>query len=262
MRQVFRLEENPVYWDRRWAATGRDPDRFTDLTRYPIRYAELVVRQPTERILELGCGMGRLLKHYAHAGLRITGVERSDVAVRRIHAEEPALPVCRADVQQLPFGDACFDVVLAFGLYHNLEQGMEAALAETARCLRPGGAFCISMRPDNLAMRANEWLWRAGAGRSAAGRRRFHKWLVGEREFGALLQTHGLRVARVHHARNVSPLYRLAWLRAVRPGEDETARRGRGYALNGMGRLLDGFLTGLAPAQFCNLLVFIGSRVA
>lgn len=259
MRKVFRFEDNQDYWDRRWSEAGQDADHFADLTIYPIRYAEMVMGDPGARALEIGCGLGRVVKHYASQGFAISGIERSMVAVERLNAQAPTLDVRQGDVMTLPFADATFDVVMAFGLFHNLENGLNQALAETARCLRPGGAFAISMRPDNLESRLNEayWRWR---NRRRTGKPRFHKMLVGEREFSAILGRHGLRAEQAHYAGNMPILYRVPVLRDRRPGETEDQRRSRGYRLNPAGRLLQRALSALAPFQMCNVLVYVGRK--
>ncbi len=262
MRKVFRHEDNAGYWDRRWREAAEDRD-FADLSIYPIRYAEMVVGAPGPRILEIGCGLGRVLKHYFSRGHSIVGIERSKVAVDRIADARAGIEVLQASAEALPFAAGSFDIVLAFGVYHNIENGMEAAIAELARVLRPGGRFCVSMRPDNLEMRLNEHVWRLrthGRGRSEP---RFHKWLTPPGPFSRLLARHGLAVESVHFARNMSILYRLPFLRdrTARRGS-ETDRRSMGYRLNAVGRLLDGLLRRLAPYQMCNVLVFIGRREA
>jgi len=255
-----RAETNAVYWDRRWTEADHDADSFTDMDIYPIKYAEMVLTDPEERALELGCGLGRVVLHYHRRGYRIVGVERSAVAVERMLSVYPGVDVRVGDATSLPFEDGLFDVVMAFGLYHNLENDMHAALAETARSLRQGGRFCITMRPDNLEMRANEryWAWR---NRKRAGARNFHKWLVGRDEFAALLAEFGLTSTEVHYARNMSILYRVPFLRDRRAaGADEAVRRAGGYRLNTVGRFVDGLLMRYFPAHFCNVLVFIGTK--
>lgn len=261
MKRVYRYEENTAYWDRRWTEAGEDKDRFERLDIYPIRYAEMVMTDRSARALEIGCGLGRVLKHYRRSGFEIAGIERSAPAVERMRAADPTLDVRTGDVLGLPYESGRFDVVMAFGVFHNLEEGVERALAETARCLKPGGRFCISMRPNNVEMRLNElyWAWRNRHRRSAA--RHFHKLLVGESEFIRLLQQVGLRTEQVHHARNVSLLYRLPFLRDrdVAAGS-ESARRAQGYRLNRIGRAIDGAMTRLFPFQTANVLVFIGRK--
>jgi SAM-dependent methyltransferase len=260
VKKVYRHEDNADYWNRRWTEAGADAPRFTDLSIYPIKYARMVMTDPQQATLEIGAGLGRLVKHYHRDGYRITGVERSEVAVSRVKADDPAIDIRVGDVLALPFADATFDVVLAFGLYHNLETGMDRALGETARCLRPGGRFCISMRPDNVEMWANEWYWRLRQRRSRHQPRRFHKWLVKTGEFRDVLRTHGLDTEEVHYARNMSLLYRIPWLRERSTSEGH--RRAAGYRLNAVGRVLDRALAGAFPSQFCNVLVYVGTRRA
>ena len=260
MKKVLRYEENQDYWDRRWAEAGGDADSFVDLSIYPIKYAEMVMDDPAHHSVELGAGLGRVLKHYYYAGRDIVGLERSEVAVRRLKSENPALDIRVGDVRDLPYADEQFDVAMAFGLYHNLEEGLDLALAETARCLKAGGRFCISMRPNNLEMNFNEWYWSWKQRHQRNGERRFHRWLVGERECQQLFSRHGLHTDQVHRARNVSLLYRIPWLRSGSNSEAE--RRAEGYRLSASGRAFDRLLVGLLPSQFCNVLVYIGHKSA
>ncbi len=258
MRKVFRNEHNQAYWDRRWAEAGRDGESFASLDIYPVRYAEMIMDRAREPVLELGSGLGRVVKHYRRQGRRVFGLERSSTAIRALAGDPDAGFTVQADVLDLPFADSAFGTVMAFGLYHNIEHGLDRALAETARVLRDKGGFCISMRPDNLEMRLNEryWRWRSGGGKNQA--RLFHKWLVGEEEFARVLAGHGLRVTSVHRARNLSILYRIPLLR--RPGRTESENRSRGYRLNALGEIMDRALTGIAPGSFCNVLVFLGVK--
>ena len=251
MRRVYRHESNVDYWDRRWAAEP-DLDGFTDLSVYPIRYAEQVVG-PGDRILEIGCGPGRVLKHYAARGHDVVGVERSEIAVKRLVEEGYDATV--GDVLDLPYPTGRFDVALAFGVYHNLPDRHAAALAETARILRPGGRFCVSVRPDNIEMRANEVYWRW---RNRAPRDQFHKILFGESEFAGMLADAGLVVEQTWRATNVSLLWRVPWLRTRDGGEAD--RRAAGYRLNRAGRTVHRALRTVAPYQTANVIVYAGRR--
>ena len=259
MKKMYRYEDNQDYWDRRWSEAGRDADSFADLDIYPVKYADMVMGNPSEHSVELGAGLGRILKQYHNRGRDIVGLELSEVAVARLKAENPELRIDAGDVRRLPYRDEQFDVVLSFGVFHNLEDGVDDALAETARCLKSGGRFCISMRPNNFEMNLNEWYWRWKQRRQRPGPPKFHKWLVGEGEFSRILLRHGLQTDRLHRARNVSLLYRVPWLRAECGSEQE--RRARGYQLSAVGRPLDRILVRLAPSQFCNVLVYVGHRV-
>ncbi|MGW1867656.1 class I SAM-dependent methyltransferase [Streptomyces mauvecolor] len=261
MRKALRrAETNERYWDRRWEEAGSDAATFTNLDIYPIKYAGMVMTDPAARALELGCGLGRVVKHYHRQQWNISGIERSAVAVERMRQDDPGLDVSVGDATGLPLKDGEIDVLMAFGLYHNIEHDFDRSLAESARVLADGGRFCITMRPDNIEMRLNEryWQWR---NRHRKGPLQFHKWLVRDEEFIALLQSHGLSVSSVHHARNMSILYRVPWLRDRRTAHsDESVRRAAGYRLNAVGRALDGWLMRNRPKDFCNVVVFIGTK--
>jgi|ETNmetMinimDraft_20_1059909.scaffolds.fasta_scaffold06608_2 SAM-dependent methyltransferase len=256
----YKGEDNEEYWDRRWQETLSDADRFENLDIYPIRYSEMVVPQTEGVIAELGCGLGRLVKHYHKQGKNIVGVERSAIAVRKILEENPDLKVEVADVRKLSFPDNYFDVILAFGLFHNIEEGMFDATKEAIRCLKPGGRFCISMRPDNFEMRLNNYYWRRKHRGNGEGE--FHKWLITRKEFLGILHNLDCVVDQVHRGRNVSILWRIHFFRKSRyvssPGD--TVNRAKGYELNMLGEFINKMLTLFFPDSFCNVLIFIGTK--
>lgn len=261
MKHVYRYEANEAYWDRRWAEAGSDSESFTDLSIYPIRYAEMVMTDKSSRALEIGCGLGRVLKHYARQGFQVSGIERSRVAVERLQQELPGFGVVEGDVLKLPYADGEFDVAMAFGVFHNLERGLELALAETARILKPGGRFAISMRPNNIEMNGNEIYWRWKSRGLRKGPRQFHKLLVGQKEFRDMLAGHSLKTDQIHYARNVSLWYRIPFLRsAADAGASEAARRAAGYRLNALGRTIDRAAIALLPYQTSNVIVYIGQK--
>lgn len=132
------------------AATGRGYDRgaatydarFQARPATVRRFARLDAHQLAiarrGRVLELGCGSGRLLLA-AHAELRV-GVDVS--ASLLAQARSRGLAVARADAHALPFRDATFDAVLAGnGVFRYLDYGR--AFTECARVLAPGGRLAV-----------------------------------------------------------------------------------------------------------------------
>jgi SAM-dependent methyltransferase len=263
LKKVYRNEDNQSYWDRRWQQAGNDAPSFADLSIYPIRYAERVVSRRDGKILEIGCGLGRIVKHYHALGREIVGIERSPVAVAQMQREAPDLRIQEGDALALNFQDHEFDVVLAFGVYHNIEIGLEKGIQEMSRVLKPGGAFVVSMRPDNIEMNLNEIYWRWKNRHQAKNGKKFHKWLVQDEEFQALLSGHGLQAKHIFHAKNLPLLFRIPFFqdKSVRSAE-ENMRRAAGYKLNFLGRKLDGYLQAVCPNQFSNVVVFEGVKVA
>lgn len=94
------------------------------------------------RVLEVGFGSGLNLVHYPAEVTRVSAVEPSDVAWRLSAARraESAVPVERTglDGQRLEAPDRSFDAVLSTFTLCTIPD-VDAALAEVARVLRPGG---------------------------------------------------------------------------------------------------------------------------
>jgi SAM-dependent methyltransferase len=95
--------------------------------------------------LDLGCGLGTELAHLADLGVPLTvGVDRSIAAVQRAHQLHSAVRFVQADVLQMPFPRASFDVVLDRGCFHYLEPADRPRYAgEVERILRPDGRFLL-----------------------------------------------------------------------------------------------------------------------
>src|SRR2546423_1040495 len=91
-------------------------------------------------ILDVGCGPGYVSAAAAERGAKSIGLDFSKEMVGIAKRTFPNLEFREGDAQNLPFGDASFDRVLAnFSLLHLADP--ERACAEAARVLKPGGKF-------------------------------------------------------------------------------------------------------------------------
>lgn len=121
------------------------------------------------RVLEAGCGVGAQTVHLVarSPGAHVTAVDVSAASLAqaraRVAAERPGARVewRRADLYDLPFGDAAFDhVFVCFVLEHLRDPG--GALAGLRRVLRPGGTLTVVegdhgsafLHPDSAHARA------------------------------------------------------------------------------------------------------------
>ena len=261
MRITYRNREVKEYWAERWTDVPADSPMANKMV-YPLKYAEKAVTSNDGSILEAGCGAGRILRYYHEQGYDIVGIDYIEVAVGKLKAIDPTLKVETGDVTQLRFADASFKYLLAFGLYHNLEQGLEVAISETARVLQPGGCVCASFRADNTQTRLTDWLTdRKSQQNGDPSGKVFHKMNLTRREFTRLFERAGLLVESVAPVENMPILYKFSCFRSPRHKVfDENKARSEGYRLSSFGQLLQRFLMSVFPNQFCNVYVLIARK--
>ncbi|MBL8863672.1 MAG: 3-demethylubiquinone-9 3-O-methyltransferase [Planctomycetes bacterium] len=93
-------------------------------------------------VADLGCGGGLLAEPLLRAGGRVIGVDQS-LGSLRAATERLGARFVRGDLLRSPLADGCADVVLLADVLEHV-QPVEAALAEAARVLRPGGFLFVS----------------------------------------------------------------------------------------------------------------------
>jgi SAM-dependent methyltransferase len=107
---------------------------------------------PSDLILDACCGHGRHALLLAAAGLRVVGLDRSlrllGRAQRARRRRGLRCPFVRADLRQMPFRGEFTIVLNLFNSFGYLERPEDdrRALAEMARCLRPGGRLLMETR--------------------------------------------------------------------------------------------------------------------
>jgi ubiquinone/menaquinone biosynthesis C-methylase UbiE len=99
--------------------------------------------QPSDRILDLGCGDGLDMQILKEKGYNnIMGVDISPTLVKLATVNNPGVRVVRASADKLPFKNGCFDVVVADSMVYHLA-GNTTAIREIRRVLTPTGRFCF-----------------------------------------------------------------------------------------------------------------------
>jgi ubiquinone/menaquinone biosynthesis C-methylase UbiE len=109
------------------------------------------------RLLELGCGTGRISVPLARAGVKIVGIDRSEPMLARAAARGrrtrrgELVELVRGDIRALPFRSGEFETVVApYGILQSLlsDRDLAATLQSVARVLVQGGRFGIDLVPD------------------------------------------------------------------------------------------------------------------
>lgn len=104
--------------------------------------------RPGAVILDAGCGPGRLALDLARArpDATVHGVDLAagaiDVATERARTSGVPVRFLRADLAELPFEDATFDLVVSTISYHHWARVPEV-VAELGRVLRPDGRLWV-----------------------------------------------------------------------------------------------------------------------
>jgi SAM-dependent methyltransferase len=132
--------------ERVWSAG--DYDRISAGFRHE---AEAFVRRqslaPGSRVLDAACGTGNLTIPAARAGAQVIGFDLIpallDAARSWAAREQMRIEFKQGNAEELPFGDAQFDVVLSmFGVMFAARP--EKVVAELARVTRPGGRVALA----------------------------------------------------------------------------------------------------------------------
>ena len=96
--------------------------------------------KPTDRILEIGCGIGTVVFELAKQGYQVAGTDLSRVAVAYGRRKYPGIALEVQPAEELRFADGTFDVVLSFDLFEHIAR-IDRHMSEVRRLLKPGGYY-------------------------------------------------------------------------------------------------------------------------
>lgn len=99
------------------------------------------------RVLDAGCGAGRMSRYLADRGIGVEGLDLSPAMIEMARQDHPDLTFSVGSISDLPFEDAIFDaVVLWYSTIHTPPPGQPRLFGEVARVLEPRGWVIVGFQ--------------------------------------------------------------------------------------------------------------------
>ena len=147
---------------------GVDPEYVEQII--PLALEELAGRHI---VLDVGCGDGQIARALSAQGSEVLGIDPTQlhIDIARERAGGPTYEVGSAT--RLPVADNSQDAVVACLVFEHIDE-VDAAIAEVARVLKPGGQFSFFLNHPLLQTPGSGWIddyildppeqyWRIGA---------------------------------------------------------------------------------------------------
>jgi SAM-dependent methyltransferase len=148
-----------VLWDRH----ARDWTCLQEARHRPLRRALLGALGPLRgvRLLDVGCGVGLLLREAAERGAWVAGVDTADELLEVARWALPDADLQLGRLEALPHDNGRFDVATACNALRYAADQL-AALAELVRVVRPGGRLAIGDWADPVGSLTHDFVSRLG----------------------------------------------------------------------------------------------------
>jgi SAM-dependent methyltransferase len=146
------LWEQHAGWWQAGFTDGADPEYVEQILPTAARWTA-----GARRLLDLGCGEGQLSRLAAAAGAAVVGTDLSWAQVHEARRRGGGPSFARAAAGGLPFAAGAFDHVVACLVFEHIGDA-DAAIAEVARVLAPGGRFTLFLNHPLIQTPGSGWI--------------------------------------------------------------------------------------------------------
>jgi len=161
------------YWITRYAEQGEKTVGNRAFTQEDFRENSVVVERLASfffrktfsgKVLDFGCGWGRLSKILSVNGCEVFGVDIVPQAIERAQEYVPQGVFQVYDGKELPFPDGSFDGILTWTvLQHIPREEIGLTVSELLRVLKPGGKIVCYENTSPLPDKEHIWFRHSGA---------------------------------------------------------------------------------------------------
>lgn len=128
--------------------------KLNDVEKFSYNFWEFDKHQG-EKVLDIGCGPGWLVRQFAENNADIYAVDIAEVAVgltnKMLELYDLKAKVQKGNAESLPFEDNYFDFISSSGVLHH-SPNMQKAVDEVFRVLKPGKEARITIYYKNLIL--------------------------------------------------------------------------------------------------------------
>ena len=131
-----------THWDDRWS---RRP--FKPANPFAKKAYGLIKTKNYKTLLDLGCGGGRDAIFFSKMGLRVTAVDFSESAIKKLKSQTDKIDCVLKDIRNLRFKDNTFDVIYAHSSLHYFDdQTTQTIFDQLSRMLKKGGLIFVKCK--------------------------------------------------------------------------------------------------------------------
>lgn len=160
-----KLKEQQLLYDHTWREGLKSGKEQRGNLQTNLEFLEKIqVLKPTDKVLEVGCGIGSIVNYLTQKGYR--NVIGTDISTEAIEYGKKKYPDIKLQVQAaeiLPYDSEFFDVILSFDLFEHIKE-VDKHISEVFRVLRPGGHYlfqtpnkCFNIIFETLSSMSLKW---------------------------------------------------------------------------------------------------------
>lgn len=149
---------NPLPPEPIWRELSNSPEEYLSIglehTHNMLRIMQesAVKINKGSRILDFGCGAGRMMRHLNNlvddCEIWGTDINSTQIIWAKQHLGSPLRFVTTTTIPHLPFEDAYFDFIYCGSLFTHIEELADTWLCEVRRILKPGGFLYITIHDE------------------------------------------------------------------------------------------------------------------